>query len=79
LVKGVMSMEVDDIVKWVPDEIGFKGRTFRIVRFEFRDRKLMAVCKIESEQSPFLGLQDAPKIPEAVDFVFELNELQVLP
>ena len=72
-------MEVDDIVKWVSDEIGFEGRTFRIVRFEFRDMKLMAVCKIESEQSPFLDHPHAPRIPEAVDYVFEPNELQVLP
>jgi len=72
-------MEVNDIVKWTQDYIGFEGRTFRIVRFEFRDRKLVAVCKLESGRSPFLGHPYAPTIPEAVDYVFELDELQVLP
>jgi len=71
-------MEVDDKVKWVSAEGELEGRIFRIVRFEFRDRKLMAVCKIESERSPFLGILDAPKMPEAVDYVFELSELEVL-
>ena len=72
-------MEVNDIVKWTQDDIGFGERTFRIVRFEFRDRKLVAVCKLESGQSPVLGHPSAPTIPEAVDYVFELEELEVLP
>jgi len=72
-------MEVGDKVKWMPDESEFEGRTFRIIRFEWRDRKLRAVCKIESERSPFLGILHAPKMPEAVDYVFELSELEVVP
>jgi len=72
-------MEVNDIVKWTQDDIGFEARTFRIVRFEFRDSKLVAVCKLESGQSPVLGHLHAPTISEAVDYVFELDESQVLP
>jgi len=71
-------MEVDFIVKWTQGGIEFEGRTFRIVRFEFRDRKLVAVCKLKSGESPVLRLQYAPTMPEAVDYVFELGELQVL-
>lgn len=71
-------MEVNYIVKWTRGEIGFDGRTFKINRFEFRDMKLVAICKLESGEQPILTHPDGPTMLEAVDYVFELNELEVL-
>ena len=79
VVEGGFKMEVGFIVKWTQDDIRFAGRTFRIVRFEFRDGKLVAICELESGQLPVLGHLYAPTIPEGVDYVFELDELEVLP